>query len=265
MLVGDVLVKMSADMADLRSGFEQMKDQADKFGKGVSSAADWARNAVVGLAAGLSVSMFANAIREAIDYADKLNDMSQKTGIAVETLGGLGYAAEQSGVNLDTVVSSGVKLAKAMEDAATGGKETSAMFKALGVDVVDASGNLRGIDETMFEVADQFAQMEDGAAKTALAVKLFGKSGADMIPMLNQGGRCSPRGNGGVQEVWGRFYGDGARGGSVQRYACEDQPHEWGVREGSNGCGIADTPRGREHLRGGEVERGRLQRRRGRD
>lgn len=188
MLVGDVLVKMSADVADLRSGFEQMKSQADKFGQGVTDGISKAKEALIGLAAGLSVGMFVNAIRESIEYADKLNDLSQKTGIAVETLGGLGYAAEQSGVNLDQVVGASVKLAKSMEDAATGGKETSAVFKALGVDVVDASGNLRSIDETMFDVADQFAQMEDGAGKTALAVKLFGKSGADMIPMLNQGG-----------------------------------------------------------------------------
>src|SRR5690606_13169488 len=42
-------------------------------------------------------------------------------------------------------------------------------------------------DEVMRDVADRFARMEDGANKTAIAQELFGKTGADMIVMLNGG------------------------------------------------------------------------------
>ena len=59
-------------------------------------------------------------------------------------------------------------------------------FKALGISVKDNEGNLRSSEEVFLDVADKFSKMEDGAGKTTLAIKLFGKSGADLIPLLNQ-------------------------------------------------------------------------------
>jgi len=40
------------------------------------------------------------------------------------------------------------------------------------------------------EIADRFKAMPDGVEKTALAMQLFGKSGVEMIPMLNEGGKA---------------------------------------------------------------------------
>jgi hypothetical protein len=60
-------------------------------------------------------------------------------------------------------------------------------FTALGISVTDAQGNLRGTEEVLLDVAERFAGMEDGAGKTALAMAMFGRSGADLIPMLNAG------------------------------------------------------------------------------
>jgi phage-related protein len=57
----------------------------------------------------------------------------------------------------------------------------------MGISATDASGKLRSIDDVMLEVADRFAAMPDGAQKTAFAIGLFGKAGAEMIPMLNMG------------------------------------------------------------------------------
>jgi hypothetical protein len=63
-------------------------------------------------------------------------------------------------------------------------------LKTLGISATNASGKLKSTDAIMLEVADKFAKMPDGANKTAAAMALFGKAGADMIPMLN-GGRKS--------------------------------------------------------------------------
>jgi hypothetical protein len=57
----------------------------------------------------------------------------------------------------------------------------------LGIAVTDSAGKLRPMDEVMMEVADRFASMENGAEKTALAIKLFGRSGSELIPFLNLG------------------------------------------------------------------------------
>ncbi|MES2909885.1 MAG: hypothetical protein V4718_00765, partial [Pseudomonadota bacterium] len=129
----------------------------------------------------------AATIKGAVDMLDKLDDLSEKTGISVESLSTLRYAGEVTGTSLESLATGVTKLAKNMADAATGGKETSAAFKSVGVEVKNADGTLRGQDAVLGDLADRFKSYEDGAAKSALAQKIFGKSGADMIPLLNQG------------------------------------------------------------------------------
>jgi len=154
----------------------------------IQGATNIAQTALAALGMGASVGGLAMLVKGAIDAADNLRDMSQKTGIAVESLSGLGFAAGQAGGSLETMVGAAGKLNKAISEAAGGNKDTSAAFAALGVDVLDASGNLKKADVVMAELADQFAKYQDGPEKAAIALKLFGKSGADMIPLLNDGG-----------------------------------------------------------------------------
>src|SRR5690606_41954766 len=60
-------------------------------------------------------------------------------------------------------------------------------FDAIGVSVTNADGSLRDTEEVMLDVADRFEKIEDGAAKAAIAQELFGRSGTNLIPFLNQG------------------------------------------------------------------------------
>ena len=137
----------------------------------------------------LSAAAFTAAIKNAIDYADQLNDLAKKTGIAVETLGGLGYVAEQTGTSLDAVAKGTSKLASLMAEAAGGSARAAAVFDAMGVSVRNIDGSLKSMDQALLEVADRFASYEDGAAKAALANQVFGERlGAQLIPFLDEGG-----------------------------------------------------------------------------
>ncbi|MFK5283958.1 hypothetical protein ACI3PL_30705, partial [Lacticaseibacillus paracasei] len=57
----------------------------------------------------------------------------------------------------------------------------------LGISVSTASGQLKTNDQILAQVFDKFAAMPDGIEKTALAVHIFGRSGATLIPLLNEG------------------------------------------------------------------------------
>lgn len=70
------------------------------------------------------------------------------------------------------------------------GSDAAAAFKTLGVSIQDQNGKLRNSGDVMLDIADKFKIMEDGPKKASLALKLFGKSGADLIPMLNMGGNA---------------------------------------------------------------------------
>lgn len=126
-------------------------------------------------------------IKNTIDLADNLNDLSKKTGVSVEQLSTMKYAAETSGSSLEGMSTSILKLNKNIYEAINGGGEAGEAFVRLGIKVKDSAGNITSADQVMYQIADRFKNMPDGVDKTALAMKLFGKSGSEMIPMLNDG------------------------------------------------------------------------------
>lgn len=141
------------------------------------------------IAAAFSGAAITAGIKSVIDGADQLQKASQKYGVAVEQLSALTYAGKLSDVSLEAIGQGLKKLSVNMLDTAAGAGEAQAAFKALGISVTEADGTLRSTDAVFADIADKFAGMEDGAGKTALAVKIFGKSGAELIPLLNQGSR----------------------------------------------------------------------------
>lgn len=153
----------------------------------ITSAAKSVNGLLASMGAALSVGALVAAGKAAIDTADNLAKLSQKTGISVESLSLLKPIAEQSGVSLEGLAKGMQKLATAMVEAASGSKEQVETFSRLGVSVKDAAGQLRPTEDVLLDLADAFAAMPDGAEKSALAVKLFGKSGVELIPFLNQG------------------------------------------------------------------------------
>ena len=182
---------MASDRAQiLITAVDQTRTALDGIRNNLGRLGDETRR-VQGLLAGLGVSLtlgaFAALVKGAIDSADELNKLSQKIGISVEALSTLQFAAQLSDVGLDTLKTGLKGLSANLTEARSGLGEGAALFQALGVSVEDTAGNLKSSDTILLEIADRFASFEDGATKTALAVKLFGKSGMDMIPFLNQG------------------------------------------------------------------------------
>jgi hypothetical protein len=60
-------------------------------------------------------------------------------------------------------------------------------FKPLGISAKDSSGARKTQNDILLAIADSFSSFRDGTTKTALAVAIFGRAGADLIPLLDQG------------------------------------------------------------------------------
>lgn len=142
--------------------------------------------AMVGTAVGAAVA--AVGAGAAVKTLDTLDDLSEKTGIAVESLSALRYAGEVVGTPMEALATSTRVLAKNMAEAAGGNKELARTFAAVGVAVKNSDGSLRSQDAVLLDLADKFRGYEDSTEKAALAQKIFGKAGQEMIPLLNQGG-----------------------------------------------------------------------------
>lgn len=100
---------------------------------------------------------------------------------------GLTAALQLSGVD---ATGSGTALrifSKNMGNAATNAKAGAKITKELGFSFKDAHGQVLPMATLLPKVSDRFKSMPDGPAKTALAMQLFGRSGASMLPFLNRG------------------------------------------------------------------------------
>lgn len=117
-------------------------------------------------------------VKGLVDAKDALNDMANRTGFAVESLQSLGWAAQLSGVENFT---GGIqKFTVAMGKAIANG-ETKA-FEQLGLDfnqIVQMAP-----DEQFRAVAAAISKLPTEAQRAAAAVQLFGKSGAELVPLF---------------------------------------------------------------------------------
>lgn len=123
------------------------------------------------------------------ETAARIGELSQATGVAVEDLSLLGDVAATKGIGLDQMAKAIEKLDKAALAAAQSGPKSQNAFRDLGVAVTEADGSLRSAKDIFDSVAQKFSTMPDGPLKTAEAIKIFGRAGAEMIPLLNEGGQ----------------------------------------------------------------------------
>jgi molecular chaperone GrpE (heat shock protein) len=182
-VIGALRVDLGLNSAEFQAGLKKASAGLGNFAKlaGVGLAAVATAAAAAGTALGY-------AVKGAIDNADQMGELAQQVGVSVEALTSLGYAAKMSGSDTQTLADGLRKLSQNMLNVAQGSTgPVATAFNALGISVKNANGTLRSSDEVLVEVASKFAQFEDGATKTALAVQLFGRSGAQLIPFLNQG------------------------------------------------------------------------------
>ncbi len=177
--LGEIYVALSLSTASFTKSLESARKQAFGSSRELERAFGVIGKAVAGMAVSAATGL-ALLTRQAINNAEQMNALAQKAGISVEALSGLTHAAEQSEVSQDQLVLGLTKLSKTMAEAARGSR-------VLGVSFRDQQGNLRMTDDVLLDLAERFQMMPDGARKTALAMQLFGKSGADLIPFLNQG------------------------------------------------------------------------------
>lgn len=140
---------------------------------------------LAGLGAGLSAGALIGFVRSSIDAADNLGKLSQKVGVTVESLSELQYAGKLADVSTEQLGDRLRKLSVNLTEAANGSKEMRAAFGAVGISAAELV-SLKP-DQALARIAEAFANTEDGASKTALAVRLFGRSGSDLIPLLNAG------------------------------------------------------------------------------
>lgn len=150
---------------------------------GVTSKWSGLATVLAGLGASLGIVSFASMIRGAIDGAAKLHDLSQSTGMAVGSLSALASVGKTSETSVEAIAAASNKLSKNMASADEKAAGAAQAIKALGLNLDEFQA--MSPEARMQAAAKAMANFEDGASKTAVAMALFGKEGAQMLPFLN--------------------------------------------------------------------------------
>ena len=153
--------------------------------------------AVAGAAAGAGIAIGAAAVAggaalvkitsDAAGYAREIGLAATATGMSVEQVEKMKFAAEKSGTTLDKVETSTIRLAKAMNAAKEGTGPQAEMFAKLGINVTNADGSLRNVNDVLLNVADGMKNTTNPTERMVLATTLMGRGAGEMIPMLAKG------------------------------------------------------------------------------
>lgn len=202
-VLGSAVAKVSVDSSGMTAGVQEgkralgdLEKQAEKTGqgidRGIKKGADSVRSAgadfqeslkgalplSLGLGLGTalgdavvaglqkSLEFLQTSINDYVEQGVALGKLSQVTGAAAEDLSALQLIAAESEIEFNAFAQSMTLFSRKL---------------------VESKGPTADMKAELFALADQFQSMPDGPAKTALAMEAFGRSGAQMIPILNQG------------------------------------------------------------------------------
>lgn len=179
--LGSLIVSLGLDAAQFTAGLSKSERQAQQWGEKFVGAIESARVAALGSAAAIA-GAFAVLDRQMESLAG-FQDVADKIGDTAVAVASLKLAADVSGTALDSLAGASVKLTAALAKNDDESKGAALGLAAIGLEV-EAFKRLSPVQQ-LEAVANALKGFEDGAEKTATAVQIFGKSGAELLPFLN--------------------------------------------------------------------------------
>lgn len=163
--------------------FQTLGDDAQNSLTGLGNIATSAAGRITALGAAVAGLGFGAAAKSALDQADAIDEMSQRTGLAVETLAALKFAGRQTGVEFDRIGDAAKKLGKLMIESSSGNEEASRTLKAFGV----TGQQIRDVDieGALKRIANTIAALPAAARQGAL--ENLARGFGDLVPLLQDG------------------------------------------------------------------------------
>ncbi len=166
-------IDFNAQVGKLSNQIDKISSDLGRFEKKAEQVTSKINSSFQALGTGLSVAAFTSFVKNGIDAADALNDLSDRTGVSVENLSKFKLAIELGDTTTEAFASSLNKLSINI------GKNSSS-FAELGIDAKDPL-------EAFIQLADVFNSIEEPQKRSAFLAKALGKGYAEMAPLLSMG------------------------------------------------------------------------------
>ncbi len=129
------------------------------------------------------IAEWASEIQEAFEQID---NEAHKLGVSLEQVQQLQAISTLSGTDYGELSSQMERLQLSLAKAGSAATPAGEALKALGVNI--GTFRTQSVTEQLDTLAEKFAKFADGPNKTAIAIALLGRAGADLIPLLDKGG-----------------------------------------------------------------------------
>lgn len=176
--LGSLVIELAASTARLQS------DLGKAVGMAQSAAAKFSR-VFQGVAVLAGAGSLGAVVARSIEMGDELNKAAIKAGTTGRAMSELAYAAKQSDIDLASLSTGIKKMQVALSEAASGGKAQNQVLAALGLTIAEIKS--LAPDKQFELLADRINSLKDPADRARAATELFGKAGADLLPLFSQG------------------------------------------------------------------------------
>lgn len=179
---GRAFVELGTDDSAFNRGLRRASNRLKAFGKATEriGASALRASALILAPLGAATKLFAS-------MGDQVAKMSLRTGVGVEALSEIGFAAEQSGANIEVFEKGLRTMQRTINDATRGLTTATDAFKDLGVSVEDFQTLA---PEAQFKLlADRISQIADPSKRAALAMQIMGRAGTQLLPLMRNGAR----------------------------------------------------------------------------
>ncbi len=177
---GGAYVEIFTVDGPFHKGLNKAQKSLDAFSQKAMKA-----GAALSAAAGTVLVTLTATAKAFADQGDKLDKMSQRTGVAVESLSALDYAAGLSGTSLERLEDSLKDMSKNLVDAGQGSQGIVDTLTQLGITAESLNG--KGAESQLLAIADALSKIPDTGMRATLAMKLFGEGGRELLPLFAGG------------------------------------------------------------------------------
>tara|TARA_R110000824_G_scaffold48699_1_gene137276 strand:+ start:2447 stop:3748 length:1302 start_codon:yes stop_codon:yes gene_type:complete len=187
--VATLAVNVIAQTGGFNKGLDKAGAKAKGFGKSVGGAsggmAKMVPVAAAAAAAIAAVNIVAAKVGEAFVRLDETAKKARSMGMAAQDLMELQHAAKLAGLDADKFNTTMQKLQKGVGEAAAGVGMAGGAFERMGINLDDIIG--MSLDEQFHVVAESISTIQNPAERSAAAIQIFGRSGMDLIAMMEGG------------------------------------------------------------------------------
>jgi hypothetical protein len=180
--LGELIVSINADTKGFDTGVDKTEKKTNNLAKGFGKFGK-ATAKVTGLLIGAGAAMVALA-KSSGNYADKLLDLEQVTGLSTDTLQEFKNVATVAGVSFEGLTGIVQKFTSRLPTIEAGTSESAKAFEKLGVALKDSNGETRDANDLVPELITSLQSIENVTERNAVAQQVFGRSLGDLAPVL---------------------------------------------------------------------------------